>query len=77
MSETDRSFIGDLIEQFAYGLGMKIKLGVEIRIAHPLCGRLFYQAGSFKQAHLRLSAQAANVSARDKACSAVRDTACW
>lgn len=118
---------GDLIEQFAYGLGMKIKLGaegdhgerltfrddgyflrlgarrlpiprwlcvgrftlthhnidrehftVDIRIEHPLCGPLFYQAGSFTQAPAMSPARAAtNVSARDKAYSAVRDTACW
>ena len=120
---------GDLIEQFAYGLGMKIKLGaegnngdqltfrddgyflrigslrlsiprwlavghftlthqnidrnhftVDIRIAHPLFGRLFYQVGSFKQAPLASSAPSAaatDVSARDKAYSVVRDTTCW
>ena len=95
---------GDLIEQFPYGLGMKIKLGVEgnqgdklmfrddgyflrvgrwrlplprwlsvgrftlthrnidrerftvdISIDHPLFGRLFYQAGNFRQAPAALT----------------------
>lgn len=96
---------GELIEQFAYGLGMKIKLAavadtlyfrddgyflrigalrlplpraitvgrftlahrnidrehfsVEISLDHPWFGRLFYQYGNFRQAHLRRELRAA------------------
>lgn len=100
---------GELIEQFPYGLGMKIKPGVEgddgdklyfrddgyflrlgalrvpiarwlgvgrftlmhQNIDHPLFGRLFYQAGRFRQARLTHSAA---VSAPDAAHTAVPGT---